>query len=99
MSNNYSPGIMFTLRNEVLNRGYTYFDWNVSSNDAGGCSTSNCVYNSVVNSLSKSKSNIVLMHDIKWTTANAIRDIIVYAKNNGYSFATLTEETNPVRFN
>ena len=99
VSNNYSPGIMFTLRNEVLNRGYTYFDWNVSSNDAGGCSTSNCVYNSVVNNLSKSRSNIVLMHDIKWITANALRDIIVYGKNNGYSFAVLTEETNPVRFN
>ena len=90
---------MTYLTSEVQNRGYTYFDWNVSSNDAGGCSTANCVYNSVVNSLSKSRSNIVLMHDIKWTTANALRDIILYAKNNGYSFATLTEETSPVRFN
>lgn len=99
VSNRYSSGIMFTLRSEVLNRGYTYFDWNVSSNDAGGCTTSNCVYNNVVNNLSKSRSNIVLMHDIKWTTTGALKDIIKYGKENGYSFKTITEETSPVRFN
>ena len=28
-------GIMSTLTQEVLNRGYKYYDWNISSGDAG----------------------------------------------------------------
>ena len=90
---------MYTLRQLVLDKGYIYFDWNVSSGDAGGCSTSECVYNNTINGLSKSRINVVLMHDIKWTTAGAIRDIIRYGKDNGYVFSVIDESTIPVRFN
>ena len=33
ISRRYSPGIMSILTKEVLNRGYRYYDWNVSSGD------------------------------------------------------------------
>ena len=98
VSNRYSPGIMDTLTKQVLDKGYIYFDWNVSSGDAGGCATPNCVYNNVVNGLSKSRNNIVLMHDVKWFTANALDDIIKFAKNNGYSFGVLSSAVTPARF-
>ena len=90
--------IMDTLVKEVVNRGYTYFDWNVSSGDAGGCTTSSCVYNNTINGLSKSRNNVVLMHDIKMFTANALQDIIQYAKAHGYTFKVIDETTSPVRF-
>lgn len=98
VSNRYNYGIMDTLVNEVVNRGYNYFDWNVSSGDAGGCSTSSCVYSTTINGLSKSRSNIVLMHDIKMFTADALSDIIQYAKANGYTFLPIDDSTTPVRF-
>ena len=42
-----------------------------------------------------SGTNIVLMHDSssKATTAEALKDIIKYAKANGYTFAKITKST------
>ncbi len=57
ISKNYSNGIMSRLTNEVINRGYTYFDWNVDSNDAGGDGyNSSKIYNNVISGLSHSKN-------------------------------------------
>ena len=98
VSNRYSPGIMDTLTKDVMDKGYIYFDWNISSGDAGSCSTPSCVYSNVIRGLSKDRINIVLMHDIKWYTANAIKDIIMYGKENGYVFDVINESTYQVKF-
>ena len=98
VSNRYYGGIMNILIKDVLDKGYTYFDWNVSSGDAGQCTTSDCVYNNVINGLSKNRINVVLMHDIKMFTANALQNIIDYCKSNGFEFEAITEKTPPVRF-
>ena len=99
VSRKYSQGIMTNLTKEVLNRGYHYFDWNVSSGDAGGAKNSQDVYNNVVNGLSKNRSNIVLLHDFEsnYKTLNAISDIIDYGKANGYEFLTIDMSTSMVR--
>ena len=91
----YNPGIMTKLVKEVPARGYKYFDWNVSSGDAGGAKTSQDVYNNVVNGLSKNRANVVLMHDFSGNTKtlNALADIIDYGINNGYTFSNITEST------
>ena len=96
VSRQYQRGIMTTLTSEVINRGFRYHDWNVDSNDAGNCAktaSSSCVYSYVTNSLSKNRCNMVLMHDIKNYTANAIQDIIKFGKNNGYTFEVITMDT------
>ena len=95
VSRKYQSGIMTTLTSEVLSRGYRYHDWNVDSEDAGRCAggSSSCVYSNVVNSLSLSRCNMVLMHDIKSYTANAIADIIHYGKEHGYTFEVITMDT------
>ena len=100
ISRRYCVGIMSTLSSEVVNRGYNYFDWNVDSNDAGGdVNNSNAIYRNVVNGLSHSKTNMVLMHDSGGhsATVNALRSIIQYGKNNGYTFAVIDEGTGNVR--
>lgn len=100
ISKNYSNGIMSRLTNEVINRGYTYFDWNVDSNDAGGDGyNSSKIYNNVISGLSHSKTNIVLMHDSESHSASvdALRNIIKYGKNNGYTFKAITSDTPIVR--
>ena len=96
VSRSYSRGIMTTLTSQVIEKGYRYHDWNVDSNDAGACAktgSSSCVYSYVTNSLSKSRCNMVLMHDIKWYTANALQDIIHFGKENGYTFEVITMDT------
>ena len=97
VSRRYSVGIMSILTQEVINRGYRYYDWNVSSGDAaGGSPTPDMIYNNVVNSLSKDRINMVLMHDIKTYTRDALRSIIRYGKENGYTFEKITPATEMV---
>ncbi len=93
----FNPGIMTTLAKEVKNRGFHYFDWNVDSEDAGSARNSNDVYRNVVNNL-KYQHNVVLMHDYSnnYKTLNAIRDIIRYGKENGYTFEAITMSTPEV---
>ena len=92
ISRHYSPGIMSRLTQEVKNRGYHYFDWNVDSNDAAGAGT-NGVYQNVINNISLNRENVILMHDVKTTTRDAIRNIIKYGKQNGYTFKRITYDT------
>lgn len=100
VSRRYSNGIMSRLTSEVINRGYTYYDWNVDSNDAGGDGyNSSKIYSNVVNNLSHNRTNIVLMHDSGThnSTASALKDIIKYGKDNGYTFKAITSSTPIVR--
>lgn len=100
ISRNYNKGIMSRLVDAVTNKGYVYFDWNVDSNDAGGDGyNSNKIYNNVINGLSHNKTNVVLMHDSSShaSSADALRDIIKYGKNNGYSFKAISSNTPIVR--
>lgn len=97
ISRNYNYGIMSTLTSMVLDKGYRYFDWNVDSNDAGGAYNSSMVYNNVVNYLSHNRANVVLMHDIKPQTRDALRDIINYGKSEGYLFGRIENDTYMVR--
>lgn len=93
VSRRYTTGIMTTLTSEVLRQGYHYFDWNISSGDAGGAYNANQVYQSVINNLSKNRANMILMHDTKIYTRDALRNIIRYGKENGYSFEAITMNT------
>ena len=85
----FNPGIMSTLVGEVTSRGYTYFDWNVSSGDAGGAYTSDQVYWNTVNSLYEGGRFVVLQHDIKGFSVDAVERIIQFGLNNGYTFSGL----------
>ena len=97
VSKSYSQGIMSALSVEVVERGYNYFDWNISSGDADGTTSAKGVFDNVKNRLSKARGNVVLMHDIKSYTADAIEDIIQYGLKNGYEFRNLSYETQPTR--
>ena len=95
MVSNFNPGIMSRLAASVTENGYRYFDWNVDSNDAGGASTTTEVVNNVINGISKRSVSIVLQHDIKKFSVNAVEQIIVWGLNNGYTFKAL-DETSPI---
>ena len=89
---------MSNLTKTVEGQGYTYFDWNVDSDDAGSAKTSQDVYKNVTTSLKKNRANVVLMHDFEnnHKTLEALRDIINYGKTNGYVFKRITSNTEPI---
>lgn len=99
VSRHYSKGIMTRLTKKVVEEGFKYYDWNVSSEDAGGASTSSQVYNYVTKNLVKNRSNVVLMHDFSGNTKtlNALSDIIDYGLENGYTFKAITSDTPMVK--
>ena len=97
ISRRYKPGIMSELTKTVLQKGYKYYDWNISSDDAEPWPhTKEEIYNKVTRSLSKDKTNMVLMHDIKPYTRDAIRNIIKYCKKHGYRMERITQSTDMI---
>ena len=99
VSRKYSPGIMTTLTKDIVDKGYRYYDWNVSSGDAGGAKTKDDVYRNVISGLSKRRSNVVLMHDYanNYKTLEALDDIISYGINNNFTFEAMDIETEMIR--
>ena len=86
----FNRGIMTRLANEVTNRGFTYVDWNVSSGDAGGTTDTSKVYENVINGINSHNVSVVLQHDIKEFSVNAVEDIVKYCINNGIELRPLT---------
>lgn len=91
ISRNYCSGIMTQLVRLVGERGYSYFDWNVSSGDAAAArvAASTIIYN--VKGQSRNKNSVcILMHDTaaKSTTVAALPQIIEHFALEGYRFET-----------
>ena len=95
VSRHYNKGIMTLLTGRMLGKGFKYYDWNVSSGDAGGAKTSNDVYRNVTRNLSKKRGNMVLCHDFAGNTKTlkALPSIIKYAKKHGYKFKAIDDNT------
>ena len=86
--------IMKTLREQALEKGYRYVDWNVCAEDAAGEHLSaRSVYENIVKGAEGHNECIVLMHDTKATktTAQALPDVIAWFRAAGYRFAALDE--------
>ncbi len=89
-SRNYSRKIMTRLTQKVVDYGFQYFDWNVDSDDAGSADAPYQVFANVVDGVQGKQAAVVLMHDIKDYTVDAIERIINWGVANGYTFAALT---------
>ena len=97
VSKAYSRGIMSILTNKVKEDGYKYYDWNIDSNDAGGANSEQ-VYANVIGALQNSDRgvNMVLMHDTKSATKDALDKIINDALNMGYAFSNINDYTKEI---
>lgn len=81
--------IMSSLTKEVKARGFRYFDWNISSGDAGETTNTNKIVDNVVYSLGENNSYVILQHDIKGYSVDAVEKIIQYGLTHGYTFKAL----------
>ena len=99
--NSYNIGNYMDIISEMLRRGYTYYDWNVSSGDAASSvvSKADIVKHSVNGALSTSRA-VILMHDGRGhkSTVEALPEVIKKLKAEGYEFRTLSKEVKPVWF-
>ena len=89
----YNRGIITRLAAALTEMGYTYFDWNVDSNDAGGAKTSEEVFQNIIKGVQKRNESVVLQHDTKEFSVDAVEQVIVWALVNGYRFEPLTEDS------
>ncbi len=90
----FNPGIMTRLTQALTDNGYQYFDWNVDSNDAGGAASAREVFENVTAACSRKKVSVVLQHDIKGFSVDAVEQIILWGLENGYTFLPL-DSTSP----
>lgn len=95
VSSRYDGGtrIMSTLVREVEARGFTYFDWNITSGDAGGTTSSDGVYRNVINQVYRDGKSVVLQHDIKSFSVAAVERIIQWGLANGFTFDKLSADS------
>ena len=96
VSKKYCDKIMSTLTELVQKNGYLYYDWNLESGDSSFAREKQKLYDSVVSKLSHDRYNVVLMHDIKPYTRDALADIIDYAISNNYNFKSISYDTMPL---
>lgn len=98
--NSYNIHIYQELIAEMLRRGFTYHDWNVSGGDADSNATRGSVYANVVENVKKHDKSVVLLHDSSSGVATlaALEDIIVDLQDSGYTFAKLDGSVMPFTF-
>lgn len=90
ISKKYCSGIMSKLVRRVTELGFQYFDWNVDSDDAGRARDAQTVYQNVTSGAGGFKNAVVLQHDVKAYSVEAVEQIIQWGLANGYSFQALT---------
>ncbi len=94
ISSGYVQGLMTTLAAQADEKGLVYFDWNVDSNDAGGTTTADGIYENITNGCSGMDVSVVLCHDIKPYTVEAMDRVLQWGEENGYTFLPMTEQSS-----
>ncbi|WP_248929723.1 polysaccharide deacetylase family protein [Paenibacillus hamazuiensis] len=93
--------MMKNITREMANRGFQYFDWNVSSTDAAApVQDLEAIVTSVAANSRNKDRIIVLMHDNtrKTTTVEALPRVIDKLRADGYSFDVLTKNSFTFQF-
>ena len=89
----YTQGIMTLLTKQAEKKGWHYFDWNVSSGDGGNDSTSESVITRITSQIQDHDESVVLCHDTKENTVNAMEYLIPWLLDNGYTLLPLTPDS------
>ncbi|MCL1809672.1 MAG: polysaccharide deacetylase [Clostridiales bacterium] len=98
--NDYIKPIREELIAEMTRRGYTYYDWDVTSASADANATKESIYSYVTSGVSGAnrQSAVVLIHDAGPAAAAvvaALPDIIDSLKTSGYKFEVLNNKVKP----
>ena len=86
---NFNPGIISRLTGMMNSMGYQYYDWHVDSGDAVGTRTTAGVVANVTSGCAERRTTVVLQHDVKDYSVAAVEDIIIWGRQNGFTFRAL----------
>jgi peptidoglycan/xylan/chitin deacetylase (PgdA/CDA1 family) len=86
----FNPGIMTELAKEVEDKGYTYIDWNASSGDGEAHTSRDSVISNSEQQCSYSDTSVLLCHDIKQSTVDAMDEFLTWGEQNGYTFLAMS---------
>lgn len=95
ISKRYCCGIMTDLSESVEVMGYKYCDWNIASGDAGETTSTRQIINNVVDGIKSHDVSVVLQHDVKGYSVDAVEEIVAWGLANDYTFLPL-DETSPM---
>ena len=84
---------MTRLTQALGERGFYYFDWNVSSEDAGVATTTDEVFNNVIKGIGNRSASVVLQHDSQGFSVRAVEKIIVWGIVHGYTFLPMNQSS------
>lgn len=96
--NAYNRFFYRQLAAEMVRRGYVYYDWNVSAEDASVNANWTSIYRNVTDGMKNRSNAVVLLHDTKYETVTTLDDIINALEKEGYSFDKLDHNIKPCTF-
>jgi peptidoglycan/xylan/chitin deacetylase (PgdA/CDA1 family) len=98
--NNYNRFVYKEIIAEMTRRGFVYYDWNVSGEDAADNASWTSIYNYVLDGarIHRDDRAIILLHDSKARTVTVVEDVIKAMQDMGYTFLPLENNVMPVTF-
>lgn len=100
--NNYNRFVYMQIIAEMTRRGFVYYDWNVSGEDAVHGATWSSIYDNIITGINNNTSDraIVLLHDAadKQNTVYVLEDVIEKLLDDGYHFGQISDTVRPVAF-
>lgn len=85
----FNRGIVTRLAEELGRLQYRYFDWNVYSGDAGETQSRERVAQNIISGCEGKSCAVVLQHDTKSFSVDAVEEVLQWGIANGYSFKAL----------
>lgn len=97
--NNYNRLTYKQIIAEMTRRGFVYYDWNVSGEDAVHDADWTSIYNNVLTGIEANTADkaIILLHE-KQQTVYVLEDVIDKLIADGYHFGQLDNTVKPVNF-
>lgn len=99
-SNNGSSYVVNGIIDEMEERGFQYFDWNVSSGDGSELTTTENIIDNICSNVGVPENPVVLMHDGRGKNATlaALPTVLEYLSDNGYEFCSLDKNVEAVHY-
>lgn len=98
--NSYNKHLYRDLIPEMETRGFVYYDWNVTSEDAKGNTDPQAQLEELIHQSQNKNRIIALLHDTDKNPeiATTVQEYIRRMKENGYTFKPLDSRVKPIQF-
>lgn len=95
-NNSYGKGITIQIASVMNEKGFTFYDWNVSVGDGNANATHDSIIEKVQSEAANKTKIVMLAHDsgTKTETLSALPELIQYFIDNGYKFGVIDKNVN-----